>query len=154
MHLKIFMWSFVVTAIVAGGRVLLRQLVRRRCSAPILGVLEISLSFDNAVVNATVLERMNDFWQKIFLTVGILIAVFGMRLLFPLVIVWLAAGLRRSRRSTWRWTAAGRRGLLPGRLTELRDLLTDAHPTIAAFGGMFLLMLFLTGSSRSASTPG
>ena len=46
----------------------------------ILGVLEISLSFDNAVVNAKVLNRMHPIWQKLFLTVGILIAVFGMRL--------------------------------------------------------------------------
>lgn len=30
---------------------------------------------------------MSAFWQKMFLTVGVLIAVFGMRLLFPLVIV-------------------------------------------------------------------
>ena len=45
---------------------------------------------------------MSEFWQKIFLTVGILIAVFGMRLVFPLVIVWVAAGLPRSKRSTWR----------------------------------------------------
>ena len=36
---------------------------------------------------------MSDFWQKIFLTVGIVIAVFGMRLLFPLLIVGLTAGL-------------------------------------------------------------
>ena len=49
----------------------------------ILGILEISLSFDNAVVNATVLVRFNPFWQKIFLTVGVAIAVFGMRLIFP-----------------------------------------------------------------------
>ena len=59
----------------------------------ILCVLEISLSFDNAVVNATVLERMSAFWQKIFLTVGILIAVFGMRLVFPLLIVGITAKL-------------------------------------------------------------
>ena len=42
----------------------------------ILGILEVSLSFDNAVINATVLRRMSEFWQKIFLTIGILIAVF------------------------------------------------------------------------------
>ncbi len=59
----------------------------------ILGILEVSLSFDNAVINATVLQRMSEFWQKIFLTVGVLIAVFGMRLVFPLAIVWLASGL-------------------------------------------------------------
>ena len=56
----------------------------------ILAVLEISLSFDNAVVNATVLQKMNPYWQRIFLTVGVLIAVFGMRLLFPLIVVKIA----------------------------------------------------------------
>ena len=59
----------------------------------ILGILEVSLSFDNAVINATVLERMSLFWQRMFLTVGIVIAVFGMRLLFPLAIVWITGGL-------------------------------------------------------------
>src|SRR5579884_2398794 len=59
----------------------------------ILAVLEVSLSFDNAVVNATVLVRLNPFWQKIFLTVGVAIAVFGMRLLFPLLIVGITAKL-------------------------------------------------------------
>ena len=59
----------------------------------ILSILEISLSFDNAVVNATILKRMNAFWQKIFLTIGIVIAVFGMRLLFPLLIVKVTASL-------------------------------------------------------------
>ena len=59
----------------------------------ILGVLEVSLSFDNAVVNATVLDRMSPVWQRIFLTVGVLLAVVGMRLVFPLVVVSLTAGL-------------------------------------------------------------
>src|SRR3712207_7777745 len=59
----------------------------------ILCVLEVSLSFDNAVVNATILVRMNAFWQKMFLTIGILIAVFGMRLVFPLLIVGITAHL-------------------------------------------------------------
>ncbi|MDP3589413.1 MAG: DUF475 domain-containing protein, partial [Methylobacter sp.] len=61
--------------------------------AVILGVLEVSLSFDNAVVNAAILKRMNERWQKYFLTWGILIAVFGMRLLFPIVIVSAATGI-------------------------------------------------------------
>lgn len=60
--------------------------------ALILGVMEVSLSFDNAVVNASVLKDMDAKWQKIFLTVGILIAVFGMRLVFPIVIVSVASG--------------------------------------------------------------
>lgn len=53
----------------------------------ILSILGISVSFDNAVVNAGILKKMNVFWQKIFLTIGVLIAVFGMRLVFPVVIV-------------------------------------------------------------------
>ena len=36
----------------------------------ILAVLEISLSMDNAIVNARILERMSHAWRKIFLTVG------------------------------------------------------------------------------------
>ena len=59
----------------------------------VLGVMEVSLSFDNAVVNASVLKEMDEKWQKLFLTVGILIAVFGMRLVFPIVIVAIATGL-------------------------------------------------------------
>src|SRR6185437_14365534 len=59
----------------------------------ILAILEVSLSFDNAVVNATVLVRFNPFWQKLFLTVGVAIAVFGMRLVFPLLIVGITAKL-------------------------------------------------------------
>jgi hypothetical protein len=61
--------------------------------AAILGVMEVSLSFDNAVVNASVLKTWDAFWQKLFLGLGIIIAVFGMRLLFPLVIVAMAADL-------------------------------------------------------------
>ena len=59
----------------------------------VLIVLEVSLSFDNAVVNAKVLKRMSEFWQKIFLTIGILIAVFGMRLIFPVLLVSATASI-------------------------------------------------------------
>ena len=59
----------------------------------VLSILEISLSFDNAVVNATVLRTMDPVWQQRFLTIGILIAVFGMRIVFPIAIVAIAAGL-------------------------------------------------------------
>ena len=57
----------------------------------VLGVLEVSLSFDNAVVNATVLRDMDPVWQQRFLTWGIIIAVFGMRIIFPVAIVAIAA---------------------------------------------------------------
>lgn len=99
----------------------------------VLGVLEVSLSFDNAVVNAGVLKNMSEFWQKMFLTVGILIAVFGMRLVFPIVIVSVATGL----------------GLMPvidmalNNPEQYSKVLTDHYASIAAFGGMFLLLVFL-----------
>ena len=101
--------------------------------ALILAVMEVSLSFDNAVVNASVLKTWNPFWQKLFLGLGILIAVFGMRLLFPLVIVAAAADL----------------GLVEVWNLALSDPkaysahLTAHHAEVAAFGGMFLLLVFL-----------
>ncbi|KAF0849408.1 DUF475 domain-containing protein [Nocardia caishijiensis] len=112
----------------------------------ILGILEVSLSFDNAVINATVLERMSEFWQRIFLTVGILIAVFGMRLVFPLAIVWVTAGLNPIEAFDLALNPPPNDAPYfdndPSR-PSYETLLTDAHPQIAAFGGMFLALLFL-----------
>ena len=96
-------------------------------------MLEISFSFDNAVVNATVLDKMSAFWQKIFLTIGVLIAVFGMRLVFPLLIVAVTASL--SPIEAFRLAVA--------HPDQYQADLVAAHPAIAAFGGMFLLMIFL-----------
>src|SRR5689334_19317367 len=59
--------------------------------ALILIVVEVAFSFDNAILNAKVLAKMSPFWQRIFLTVGALIAIFGMRLVFPILIVALTA---------------------------------------------------------------
>ena len=99
----------------------------------ILAVLEISLSFDNAVVNATVLQKMNPYWQRIFLTVGVLIAVFGMRLLFPLIVVTIAGHI----------SPIHALDLALHHPHEYSVKLTQAHPAIGAFGGIFLLMIFL-----------
>ncbi|MEY9965382.1 hypothetical protein ABIA33_003424 [Streptacidiphilus sp. MAP12-16] len=104
----------------------------------ILSILEISLSFDNAVINATVLKRMTAFWQKIFLTVGVLIAVFGMRLVFPLIVVALTAHIGPQTVISLALDSTK----TSGGLTYAQHL-TAAHPAIAAFGGMFLLMIFL-----------
>jgi hypothetical protein len=106
--------------------------------AAILAVLEVSLSFDNAVVNATVLVRMSPFWQKLFLTLGVAIAVFGMRLLFPLLIVGVTAKLTPAQA----FRLALDKGN-PDTKGTYGYLLHQAHPAIAAFGGMFLLMIFL-----------
>ena len=59
----------------------------------ILAVMEVSLSFDNAVVNASVLKHWDQFWRTLFLTVGIIVAVFGMRLIFPVAIVAVTADM-------------------------------------------------------------
>jgi uncharacterized protein len=99
----------------------------------ILAILEVSLSFDNAVVNATVLQKMNPYWQRIFLTVGILIAVFGMRLLFPLIVVTIAGHISPVKAVD----------LALHHPHEYAAKLTEAHPAIGAFGGIFLLMIFL-----------
>ena len=101
--------------------------------AALLMVMEISLSFDNAVVNATVLRHMSEVWQRRFLTWGILIAVFGMRLIFPIVIVGFATGL-----GMWEVTQ-----LALNNPEEYSKHVLDSHIQIAAFGGMFLLMVFL-----------
>jgi hypothetical protein len=135
--LRTFGWSLVIAVIglvlgwIYGGATGLAL-------TAILAILEISLSFDNAVVNATVLVRMSPFWQKIFLTVGVAIAVFGMRLVFPLLIVCLSA--QKSPVGAIR--LALEKGD-PDKAGTYGFLLHQALPAIAAFGGMFLLMLFL-----------
>ncbi len=97
----------------------------------LLGVLEIAVSFDNAIVNATVLARMNHYWQRMFMTVGVLIAAIGMRLLLPLIIVAIGAHLTP-------WRAVDLAYENPDRY---HALLITAQPGIAAFGGIFLLMI-------------
>lgn len=143
MVLRIFGLSMAVTiaslvvALLYGGPTALAL-----CA--ILGVLEVSLSFDNAVINATILQRMSEFWQRIFLTIGVLIAVFGMRLVFPLAIVWVTAGLNPVEALDLALNPPpGDASHFPDGSPSYETLLTDAHPQIAAFGGMFLAMLFL-----------
>lgn len=99
----------------------------------LLAVLEISISFDNAIVNAAVLKTMTPKWQQVFLTWGILIAVFGMRLVFPIVIVAAAAGL----------PIPDVVDLALNNGAEYGHRLEEANPVIASFGGIFLLMVFL-----------
>ncbi|MER5755104.1 DUF475 domain-containing protein [Streptomyces sp. NPDC002088] len=132
MLLKTFGWSFAITALGLVAAVFYGGWKAFGIVA-ILSILEISLSFDNAVVNAGILKKMNAFWQKIFLTVGVLIAVFGMRLVFPVVIVAISAKIG----------PIDAVDLALNNKDHYQELVTDAHPAIAAFGGMFLLMIFL-----------
>ncbi|MEU4828123.1 DUF475 domain-containing protein [Actinomadura sp. NPDC023710] len=132
MILRTFGWSFGVT-VVGLLIALLYDGATGLALVAVLAVLEVSLSFDNAVVNAKVLDRMSAFWQKIFLTVGIAIAVFGMRLVFPLLIVGITAKL----------SPVEAFDLALNDSHRYHELMNDAYPMIAAFGGMFLMMLFL-----------
>jgi hypothetical protein len=135
--LRTFGWSFGVTAVSLLVAFLYGSWTALGLCL-ILGVLEVSLSFDNAVVNAKVLDRMNPFWQKMFLTIGILIAVFGMRLVLPLLIVGVTANLGPIEAVQLALEKGDQH--TPGTYAYI---LTEAHPQIAAFGAMFLLMLFL-----------
>lgn len=100
----------------------------------ILSILEVSLSFDNAVVNASRLDKMSPKWQHRFLTWGIFIAVFGMRFLFPILIVSIFSNV----------------GLIEVGKMAINDAdkyahyLHISHPPIITFGGAFLMMLFFT----------
>ena len=99
----------------------------------VLLALEISLSFDNAVVNARVLEQLTPGQQRFFLSWGLVIPVFGVRFLGPLLLVSLAGSI-------------GLGEALDAALhhpERYHDLLELAEPRILAFGGMFLLMVFL-----------
>lgn len=100
----------------------------------VLSILEISLSFDNAVINASKLEKMTPKWQHRFLTWGILIAVFGMRLLFPVCIVALFAKVNLSQVINMAIYDAD----------KYAHYLHISHPPIITFGGAFLIMLFFS----------
>jgi hypothetical protein len=138
--MKHFRLSFAVTAILMGvacwwgySRAALPGLFNALWICAVLGVLEVSLSFDNAVVNAAVLRHWNAYWRKLFLTVGILVAVFGMRLVFPLLIVSVATGMGML--DVWQ--------LAIEHPDQYARHLTDKHAQVAAFGGAFLLLVFL-----------
>ncbi len=99
----------------------------------VLAVLEVSLSFDNAAVNASVLKDMDPVWQQRFLTWGIAIAVFGMRIVFPLGIVMIAAGLGPVEAVQ----------LAINQPSEYERIVGDAHIGLMGFGGAFLGMVGL-----------
>ena len=97
----------------------------------ILVVLEVTFSFDNAVINSRVLARMSRLWQTLFLTIGIFIAVFVIRFALPIIIVMVASG-------------TGFMNVIDMSLNhpdEYSHTLHKAAPVIEAFGGAFLLMI-------------
>ncbi len=130
--LRIFAISGILTALIGvlmfnfGGLELLWLYT-------ILVLLEVTFSFDNAVINSRILMRLSPLWQTLFLTVGIFFAVFVVRFLFPILIVMLTTGL-------------GGEKVIDLALNypdEYAEEVEKAGPSIEAFGGTFLLMIGL-----------
>ena len=136
--LKYFLGSYIVTAAGLIGAYIWGNHVHPgsglQCVfiAMVLGVLEVSLSFDNAVVNAMKLEKMSEVWRHRFITWGIAIAVFGMRFLFPVLVVAIFAKLSMLEVFKVATTNAD----------KYAGYLHQTHAPIVTFGGMFLIMLF------------
>jgi uncharacterized protein len=108
----------------------------------VLALLEITFSVDNAVINTRILERMSPGWQQMFLTVGIVIAVFGVRFILPLLIVSIASG----------GSIGTVMNLALNDSEEYGRRLDEAHYMISSFGGIFLLMIFLDFFFRRRQT--
>lgn len=100
----------------------------------ILSLMEVSLSFDNAVVNATVLKDMSRAWQQRFLTWGMVIAVFGVRFLLPVLIVAAVSGLSIEAVTL----------MAIYQPEEYSHHVEASHVQISSFGGMYLLLVFLS----------
>jgi len=99
----------------------------------VLIAIEIAFSFDNAIINAKVLGRLSGLWQQLFLTIGMVVAIVGMRFVFPILIVMVTAHLP--------WSQVIGDAL--HHPAVYGDHLVAAHAAIAAFGGGFLLTLTL-----------
>lgn len=97
----------------------------------ILVILEVTLSFDNAIINSRVLIRLSPLWQRLFLTVGIFIAVFVVRFLLPVIIVMATSG----------HSFMNVIHIALYDPVQYGKTLHEAAPTIDAFGGTFLTMI-------------
>lgn len=109
-----------------------------------LVVFETVSSVDNAIVNAHVLKSMSPRWRKIFLAWGIFFAVFVVRGVFPLLIVWLSApeiGLNGAFQMFFRSDPRA------AELLEMRKGL------ILVAAGMFLVLLYLHWLFLEEKTP-
>lgn len=132
-NMKYFRGSFLVAALgilaafmLGGWKAVLLTMI--------LCILEISVSFDNAVVNATVLKDMSEKWRKRFLTWGMLIAVFGMRIVFPVLIVSVLAGIN----------PIAALDLAMNDQAAYSKHINDSNVSLMAFGGAFLFLVALS----------
>ena len=131
-HIKPYRFDLLITvALLAlfaahGGLITATQFM-------VIVIIEISLSFDNAIVNAVVLKKMSHGWQRGFIWGGIWIAVFGMRFAFPVLIVSLTAGISNAQVIN----------LALNDTSKYTEYLLVAHPEIATLGLVYLGMIFL-----------
>lgn len=98
-----------------------------------LSIVEVSLSFDNAAINALILYTMSPVWRRRFIIYGIPIAVFGMRFIFPALIVSVLSGVDP--------ISAARMSFNEPELFS--QYLTTSGHMIEAFGGIFLVIIFI-----------
>lgn len=131
--MKYFYSSFILTILGLVAAYFLGRFVAVYICV-LLIILEVSLSFDNAVVNARILRHMSQVWQRRFIIYGIPIAVFGMRFLFPILIVSIAADMGMLQTLN----------LALNNPDEYHHALHSNKNQIYIFGGGFLLMVFLS----------
>jgi hypothetical protein len=129
--MRYFYVSFIVAAIGLGLSFFIDGFSAVYLTA-ILAILEVSLSFDNAVVNAKILQNMDKIWEKRFLTWGMLIAVFGIRFIFPILIVAVAANLG----------IVETLNIAINNPLKYHQVLLRSENLIYAFGGAFLWLVF------------
>ena len=127
---KIFWLSGLLTLVI-GACILLNQGILGLWLFLILVIMEVTFSFDNAVVNSKILSKMSPFWQNLFLTVGIFFAVFVVRFLLPIFMVMMSSGHGFSEVVD----------LAFNNPIEYSEILESAAPIINAFGGTFLIMI-------------
>jgi hypothetical protein len=132
-NLKYFRGSFLLMAIVFTALYMYTGSAQDLMSAVTLTIVEIAVSFDNAIVNASKLNSMNAFWRKMFLTVGMLIAVGFMRVYFPIQIVSVVGDIPLLSALDLAFTDQN----------QFAQILTSAHVLVAGFGGAFLMMVFM-----------
>lgn len=100
-----------------------------------LCLFEVISSVDNAVINANVLKTMPEKYRKIFLFWGLLFAVFAVRGLLPLVIVWMAnPDLNVFQVVTATFSNS----------PEIKEYIEQSKPLLLLGGGIYLFLVFLS----------